>query len=142
MQFTQMLVGGAAVVGFLQFAVIEPVKRAAMPAPDPIVVHSLVLARDTIVQDRTVTTSGGKFEANWTAEIKDARGNVVPNCSGSGTWQYAPGRHVVTLSLAEWVGNPDCELPDQGRFQALASYRGGEFGTTARSPIVTIEGAE
>jgi hypothetical protein len=138
MHFTQAVIGGAAVVGVLQFAVIEPVKRVVMPAPPPIEINALELRQDTIIQDRTIHTDA-KFTAVWSAEIRDARGNIVPGCEGTGVWSYAPGRQAVELSVAEWVGDPNCRL-GAGRYQAVATYEAGSFRATARSPMVDLGG--
>jgi hypothetical protein len=141
MQFTQALIGGAAVVAFLQFAVIEPAKRIVAPPPPPMVVHSISLADGIVTQDRSVNTDG-RFTAIWTAEIRDAEtGQMVPHCYGTGMWHYTPGRQAVEIPIREWVGNSLCELAP-GQYQALATYEGGSFSTSARSPIVTVKEAE
>jgi hypothetical protein len=137
MHLTQTIIGGVAVIGALQLAVLEPVKRSLLPPPPPIVVHSIEVQANTVIQDRTVN-GDAKFTAVWSAEIKDARtGRTVPNCAGSGSWTYATGRSQPEIPLTEWVGNADCVLP-AGSYQALASYEAGTFRTTARSDIFEV----
>ena len=139
MHFTQMALGGFAVIGAIQFALVEPIKRAILPPDPPIVVHSLEWRDGVIVQDRTVT-SDGKFTAAWQAEIRDVTtGQVVTGCYGSGVWTYAPGRIAPEIPLAEWVGNSDCRLAREC-YQASATYEAGTFKTTARSPVFCLGG--
>ena len=137
MHFTQTIIGGVAVVGMLQFAIVEPAKRALLPPPPPIVVHEIRVIGDTVIQDRTIN-GGVKFTAVWSAEIKDAAtGKAVPGCSGVGAWTYAPGRSEYRIPLVEWVGNDDCRV-GPGTYQALAAYEAGTFRTTARSDIFKV----
>ena len=139
MHFTHIALGGAAIIGAIQFAIVEPLKRVVLPPGPPIVVHSIEWRDGSIVQDRTVT-SDGKFTAAWQAEIRDvATGLPVPGCYGSGVWGYEPGRIAPEIPLAEWVGNSDCRL-DIGRYQAIATYEAGTFKATARSPVFTLGG--
>ena len=137
MHFTHIALGGVAVIGAIQFALVEPLKRAVLPPEPPIVVHSLEWRDGAIVQDRTVT-SDGKFTAAWQAEIRDvSTGLPVPGCYGSGVWTYDPGRIAPEIPLAEWVGNPDCRLAREC-YQANATYEAGTFKTTARSPVFCL----
>ena len=137
MHFTHIALGGVAVIGAIQFALVEPLKRAVLPPEPPIIVHSLEWRDGAILQDRTVTTDA-KFTAAWQAEIRDvATGKAVPGCYGSGVWTYEPGRIAPEIPLAEWVGNSDCRLGG-GRYQASATYEAGTFKSTARSPVFTL----
>jgi hypothetical protein len=134
MTFTQTIAG---VLG-IPF-VIASVISGVIPKtpPPPIVVHEIRVQGDTVIQDRTVS-GGAKFTAVWSAEIRDAAtGKVVPGCSGSGSWTYAPGRSQPQMPLVEWVGNDACRL-GPGAYQALASYEAGTFRTTARSDIFKV----
>ena len=137
MHFTHIALGGVAIIGAIQFAIVDPLKRVVLPPEPPIIVHSLEWRNGSIIQDRTVT-SDGKFTAVFQAEIRDvATGLAVPGCSGSGVWTYAPGRIAPEIPLVEWVRNPDCKLGG-GQYQAFATYEAGTFKTTARSPVFTL----
>lgn len=137
MHFTQIAVAGIAVIGAIQIALVEPLKRTVLPPQPPIIVHSLEWRAGVIVQDRTVT-SIGKFTAAWDAEIRDVTtGLVVPGCKGSGVWPYDPGRASHNIPLAEWVGNSECRLAREC-YQAIAKYEAGTFSTSARSPVFCL----
>jgi len=110
------------------------------PRP-PIEIHSLEYAGGAIRQDRTVNTSG-PYLAAWEAQIINARtGLIVRNCVGEGIWHYGPGRADPEIPIAEWVGNPLCELPP-GYYQAQAKYEAGQFKTSARSDVFVIRKPE
>lgn len=138
MHVTQTIIGGIAVVGAFQLFAINPLLNRINP-PQPIVVHSLEWRDGIVVQERTVTTDG-PFVAVWSSEIRNANtGEIVPHCYGTGVWPYEPGHRSPQIPLAEWVGNPACQL-DPGRYQAIATYEAGRFRETARSPVFTVEG--
>ena len=139
MHFAQIAIGGAAVMGFAQFAVIKPIKDYVAPVPAAIVIHSLTVDNGVITQDRTVSTEG-RFTAVWNARIVDENtGAAVPNCYGSGVWHYSPGRQAVDIPLREWVGNNLCTL-QPGRYQAMAIYEAGTFKASARSKVFIVGG--
>lgn len=133
MQMTQLAIGTLGLVAALQVAV-----TTILPAPPPIVVNSLAYDAGIVVQDRTINR-GGKFSAVWEAEVLSVKtGQPVPGCAGRGDWDYAPGNKVAEIPLAEWVGSAECNLVP-GEYQLFARYRAGEWGTTARSDVFTVE---
>jgi hypothetical protein len=135
MHMTQMLIGTAAIAGFLQVGV-----SLVIPAvkPPPIAVHSLTYHDGAIVQRRTVATDG-PFLAAWRAEIRDATtGEVVPGCQGSGVWRYQSGTIEAKIPIAEWVGSAACMLPP-GRYQPVAQYEAGTFSTAIRGDVFRVE---
>ena len=109
--------------------------KAILPGPAPIQVHELRFEAGIVYQDRTVTTNGEAFFAQWAARVEDAEtGDVVPWCVGSGAWPYEPGRRSVSLPLPEWVGNDACtadSLPP-GLYVPVAVWSWGDDQTSHR----------
>lgn len=140
MQIAQTILGGFAVLGAIQLAVIN---NLPSPPGDPIVVHSVALDGGRVVQDRTVSTDA-TFTAKWRSEIvNDRTGEHVPWCSGSGVWDYQPGRVAPVMSLSEWVGNPECTLDSlpPGQYQPQVSFKAGEWSSgVIRGELFTVEG--
>lgn len=109
------------------------------PSLPPIVVHSLTYEEGFIVQDRTVHADG-KFTAVWAAVILDKKtGLAVPDCQGTGSWDYQAGHKVIEIPLAEWVGNPQCDL-GPGTYIPMARYSAGEFLEIKRGEEFTLPG--
>lgn len=137
MSMTQTVAGSAILVAAMQM-----VWTAAAPPVAPIVVHSIAYEDGFITQDRTVSATA-KFTAVWNAEIVDAEtGAVVPNCSGGGSWDYEAGHRAIKMTLQEWVGNPDCKIPDVGTFYPRATYKAGEFYLSQRGDFFSGTGDE
>jgi len=137
MQFTQLAIGGAAVIGFLQLAIINPIKARLAPLPPPIIVHSLEYADGMITQDRTVSTDA-PFVAAWSAQIIDTKtGRAVSGCEGSGVWPYPSGRIAPSMSVAEWVGSDACELP-QGKYQPVVTFQAGTWKDVTRGAVFEV----
>ena len=133
MHMTNLALGTAGLATALHLAV-----TAILPAAPPIVVNRLSYDAGVVVQDRTINRIG-KFSAVWEAEVISTKtGQAVPGCNGRGDWDYAPGNMVAQIPLAEWVGSSGCQLPP-GDYQLFARYRAGEWGTTARSDVFTVE---
>lgn len=109
--------------------------------PDPpIVVHSLVYDGGRVTQDRTVTSEGDTFYANWAAIVVDAAG--IPKCSGDGNWAYSVGRRGAEMSLSEWTGDKDCGsklIPGQ-QYRLKASWFWGDDQTSATSAPFIYDG--
>lgn len=137
MHLTQTIIGGVAVMGALQFAVLEPIKTAMLPEPPPMVINSLSYSDGIVTQDRTVNGNDG-LHLGWEAfVISAATGAVVPGCEGTGGWEYSPGNRVVKMPLAEWVGNAACVLKEGSKYQLVARYKGLSWSTDARSEVFT-----
>lgn len=138
---------GMAAMSMTQFAAVSGVFWVALvsvwdavipapPPPPPIAVHSLTYDAGYIIQERTVKKPS--WVAGWQAEIVDDRsGRTVPNCVGSGFWNYPGGTIAPRISLGEWVGNPACELTP-GRYYPRASYWDGSFKTVFRGDVFEV----
>ena len=128
MSYTNLAIGGA-VVGLILQATVSSI----LPETKPIIVHDIFYADGLMYQDRTVTTDGGFFPAQWKAFIVDADTNkAVEECSGEGFWPYEAGRINVDMTLARWTGDDRCTvefLRDLGGcFYPVASwYWGNDF---------------
>jgi hypothetical protein len=137
MHISQMAIGGAAVIGFLQLAIINPIKTRLAPLPPPIIVHSLEYADGMITQDRTVSTDG-PFVAAWSAQIINAQtGRAVIGCEGSGVWPYPPGRIAPSMSVAEWVGSDACVL-GVGKYQPIVTFQAGSWENVTRGEVFEV----
>lgn len=137
---TQSVLG----VGIVAAVVAITLKTALSPfAPIPLDVHSLVYEAGTVFQDRTITTDGTAFYAQWAAAVIDvATGDPVPWCSGSGSFPYQPGHKVKEFPLATWVGNENCtpENLNPGTYFLRASWQWGTEQTSKDSePFEVLE---
>lgn len=120
-------------------AAMQAVWVAVQPVPAPIAIHSLAYDDGHIIQDRTVNAET-KFTAIWAAEIVDATtGAVLAGCSGGGSWDYAPGRKAVRMTVQEWVGSPTCNV-QPGIYYPRATYKAGEFYLSERGQIFEVAG--
>lgn len=138
MHITHTVMGGIAVIGALQLAVINNLPR---PDPAPIIVNSLSLVGDRISQDRTVTIDA-TFTAKWNAAIvNDRTGDPVPWCMGSGVWDYAPGRVAPVMSLSEWTGSDDCTIDSlpPGEYHPQVMFKAGEWSRVYRGEVFRTE---
>lgn len=139
MHMTHTVMGGIAVIGALQLAVINNLPSLA---PGPIVINSLAVTDGRIAQDRTVT-GGATFTAKWSAAIiNDRTGDAVPWCMGSGVWDYAPGHAAPVMSLSEWTGSGDCTLESlpPGEYHPQVLFKAGEWSKGFRGDVFRIEG--
>lgn len=134
MSFGYTITGLAGVALAAQLAII-----AILPGPKPIQVNNLTYENGQIFQDRTVYTSADFFYAQWRAEIIDATTRMpVDGCTGAGAWNYKPGRIVIEMSLARWVGSDSCVLP-AGSYRPVAAWFWGDDQEVHRGEVFTIE---
>lgn len=117
--------------------------QAVLPAPMPLTVNSLTYEAGIVSQDRTVVTDGTAFYAQWAAAVIDmSTGDIVPWCSGSGSFPYQPGHKVKQFPLAEWVGNANCTADslNAGTYFLRASWQWGATQTSRDSePFEVLE---
>jgi hypothetical protein len=111
MHFTQTIIGGVAVIGALQFAVLEPVKRSFLPTPKALEIRALeytvIDGVGHVRQHIAPTQRGMVIEARWVAQIERplSSGSLQLLCSGSGVAPYSGT--VATWPLAAWAA-PSC----------------------------------
>lgn len=112
MQFTQAIIGGAAIIGTIQFAVISPIKQAFAPTPKALEIRALEYIEidgiGHVRQHIAPTERGLTIRADWVARIERTmpNGSVQLLCNGSGIGPYSGS--VSTWSLSAWT---DDECP-------------------------------
>ena len=132
MSATQTILGGV-----MLFTVATALIRSFAPEPLPMQVNSITYESGYVIQDRTNVTAD-PFYASWAAQVIDeSTGEKVSNCYGEGSFAYAPGNKVVRLSLAEWVGSPDCVLAP-GRYHLAAAWYWGGNQVGAESDVFEV----
>lgn len=139
MSFLQTATGG----GFL-ILVGSVTLQSLLPGPAPIVVHDLVYEDGQVTQKRTVTAPDDVFFAQWRAEVVNYETNApVIACTGSGSWNYSAGYAEPHLSLADWTGNPLCDVDDlPNSFYLRATWRWGNDQTSKASAVYAKEAVE
>ena len=117
--------------------------QSVLPGPVPLTVNSLTYTAGLVYQDRTVITDGTAFYAQWSASVVDVdTGEVVPWCSGSGSFPYQPGHKIKEFPLADWVGNATCtpESLNPGTYVLQAAWQWGADQTSKTSdPFEVVE---
>ena len=132
MSGTQTVIGMAMLTSIMTVTL-----QAILPAPAPIVVHDLFFDGSQMVQDRTVSTSGDAFYAEWKAQIIDAETGKVA-CGGSGSWNYQPGRLRIEMPVERWAGDISCSWLPAGSYYPLATWNWGDDQTSKRGPDFVI----
>lgn len=133
---SQLAIGMAAVSTLLTVAL-----QTVLPDPPRIEVHTISYSAGQITQDRTVNSDAPVFFMRWRAFIlDDATGLPIPNCSGSGEFEYPTGRHAKTMPIEVWVGNALCRDLPPGRYVPEAIYIWGDDQVRATGAAFEVGG--
>lgn len=132
MSFVHTFVGSSFLV-----LVGSGILQAVLPGPAPIIIHDLEYENGHVTQKRTVTSKDGVFFAQWRAEVVDYETNApVIACTGAGSWNYSAGYAEPVFTLADWTGNPACDVDDlPTSFYLRATWRWGDDQTSKSSDI-------
>ena len=122
---------GATILGLLGAAGLNGVGSFVSIKPN-IEVHSIIHVKEGtlpfVIQDRTVTGSGGVLVSFWEAKVSRVDGpRLTVICEGRGGWPYQLGRVEAKLPFDDWVGETGCyeKLHDGDKLILSAEYTWG-----------------
>lgn len=128
MHLTQTIIGGVAIIGALQFAVLEPIKRA-FATPQRILeiaaVEYIQIEGAGHIRQHILPPAGVTIKGAWVAQIErpTSGGALRVLCSGSGIAPYSGT--VAIWPLTEWA-SADCPTSAQigDYFEASWTWQG------------------